>query len=111
MQLSEKVLDYIKFTSIPRTIKSNFLITDLEKVIYSTTIEEEDKEYYISKTLSNDLSSLIKEWSSLPISENLKLLQNSPCIDIIENDSKHYDSLMVFPIYISDKIERFSYFL
>lgn len=104
MQLSEKVINYIKSTHIPISINSNVLISDLEKIIYTATFEQD--KYYMYNHLSKEISSLIKEWNSLPISENLFLIENNSIKKIIINDKNSYSGLMIFPIYIDNKIER-----
>ncbi len=104
MQLSEKVINYINFVNIPKAINSNCLITDLEKIIYTSTFTED--EYYMSNSLSIDLLLLIKEWDKAPISEELFLMENNSSNKIICDDKKNYAALMIFPIYLKDKIER-----
>lgn len=106
MHLSEEVIGYIKTVNIPKTINSNFLISDLEKIIYTATYEDD---YYISKPLNNDLLSLIEEWKMLPISEYLLFMENNSTIKLIDNDIEKYSAQMIFPIYLNNSIERISY--
>lgn len=103
MQLSDRIISFIKKSNVPESINSNFLITDLEKVIYAATFEE--NEYYMSKPLNIDLVSLINEWNTLPISEDLFFMENNSTKKVINNDKNKYSGLMVFPIYPKDKIE------
>lgn len=104
MQLSEKVIHYIKSTHIPESINSNVLISDLEKIIYTATFEQD--KYYMSNPLSKEILSLIKDWNSLPISENLFFMENNSIKKVINSDKKEYAALVIFPIYIDNKIER-----
>lgn len=106
MHLSEEVIGYIKTVDIPKTINSNFLISDLEKIIYTATYEHD---YYISKPLNNDLLSLIEEWKKLPISEDLLFMENDSTIKLIDNDIENYSAQMIFPIYLNNSIERIGY--
>lgn len=107
MHLSEEVIGYIKTTDIPKTINSSFLISDLEKIIYAATYENDD--YYISKPLNSDLLTLVEEWKHLPVSENLLFIENNSTIKLIDNDIENYSSQMIFPIYLNNSIERIGY--
>lgn len=109
MQLSTDVINYIESIDIPKTINSNFLISDLEKIIYTATYEKD--EYYISKPLNANLLSLIKEWQQLPISENLLFMENISTIKLVDNDSEYYTAQMIFPLYLDDSIKRIGYLL
>lgn len=106
MHLSEGVISYIKTVNIPKTINSNFLISDLDKIIYTATYEDD---YYISKTLNNDLLTLIKKWKQLPVSEDLLFMENDSTIKLIDNDIENYSAQMIFPIYLNNSIERIGY--
>ena len=106
MHLSEEVISYIKTVNIPKTINSNFLISDLEKIIYTDTYEDD---YYISKPLNNNLLSLIEKWKKLPISEDLLFIENDSTIKLIDNDIENYSAQMIFPIYLNNSIERIGY--
>lgn len=107
MHLSEEVISYIKTVNIPKTINSNFLISDLDKIIYAATYENDN--YYISKPLNSDLLTLIEEWKHLPVSENLLFIENNSTIQLIDNDIENYSSQMIFPIYLNNSIERIGY--
>lgn len=103
MELTQQALNYIKLTNISHCIHSNFLITDLEKIIYA---ENYDSKYdYESNNLSQNLISLINKWNILPISEDVFLVENNPSLKITNNDTEPYSALMVFPIYLNKKIE------
>ena len=104
MQLSTNAINYIESIDILKTINSNFLISDLEKIIYTTTYEQD--EYYISKPLNANLLSLIKEWQQLPISENLLFMENISTIKLVDNDSENYTAQMIFPLYLENSIKR-----
>lgn len=101
MQLSEKLIHYIKSTHIPESINSNVLILDLEKIIYTATFEQD--KYYMYNHLSKEILSLIKEWNSLPISENLFFVENKSIKKVISSDKQEY------VVYIDNKIERSCY--
>lgn len=103
MQLSKKAIEYIESTRLPYSINSSFLITDLEKIIYVATLKQD--EYYMSKSLNNDVLNLIEKWNTLPISEDLFFMENKPRIKLISDDTKEYSSLMIFPMYIQNKLE------
>lgn len=109
MQLSTNAINYIESIDILKTINSNFLISDLEKIIYTTTYEQD--EYYISKPLNANLLSLIKEWQQLPISENLLFMENISTIKLVDNDSENYTAQMIFPLYLENSIKRIGYLL
>lgn len=104
MQLSKKAVDYIQSLNVTNCLHSNFLVSDLEKIIYADAMDF--NEYYNSKPLSNELLCLIDTWNKLPISEDLFLLENQSNIKIIGNDEKNYSAIMVFPIYVQEKIQR-----
>lgn len=103
MHLSEEVISYIKTVNIPKTINSNFLISDLDKIIYTATYEDD---YYISKPLNSDLLTLIEKWRQLPVSEDLLFMENNSTIKLIVNDIENYSAQMIFPIYLNNSIER-----
>ena len=106
MHLSEEVISYIKTVNIPKTINSNFLISDLDKIIYATTYEDD---YYISKPLNSNLLTLIEKWKQLPVSEDLLFMKNDSTIKLIDNDIENYSAQMIFPIYLNNSIERIGY--
>lgn len=103
MQLSEKTIQYLSTLGLPNSIKSNFLIADLEKIIYTAT--DYSDEYYFSKPLSADLLTLIEDWKKLPIAENIFFMENNPTKKIICNDTQKYNSQMIFPLYVEDKLQ------
>lgn len=107
MQLSEKALSYLSSIGLPAAINSNVLITDLENIIYTATVDLND--YYFSKTISTDLLTLIKKWQKLPVAEDVFFMQNNPSLKIINNDTQRYSAQMIFPIYLDNKIERSCY--
>lgn len=109
MQLSQKAIKYIESANIPNTIDSSFLVSDLEKIIYTATNKKND--YYISKPLSSDLLSLIQKWQQLPVSEDLLFMENKCTIKLIDNDSETYAAQMIFPIYLNNSVERTGYLL
>lgn len=102
MHLSEEVISYIQSINIPKSINSNFLISDLEKIIYTATYEDD---YYISKPLNNDLLALIEKWKQLPVSEDLLFMENDSTVKLIDNDIENYSAQMIFPIYLNNSIE------
>lgn len=104
MQLSNDAIKYIQSLNVPHSLNSNFLICDLEKIIYVDT--DGLNEYYNSKPLSNDILSIINEWYKLPLSEKLFLIENQPNIKIIDTDEKKYSAIMIFPIYIQENLQR-----
>ncbi len=102
MELTQKALNYIKHSNIARCISSNFIITDLKRVIYT---ENYDSKYnYQYKYLSNNIITLINNWTHLPISEEISLVENNPKIKIINNDTEKYSAMMIFPIYLDKEI-------
>lgn len=102
MKLTQPTLDFIKLSNISHCINSNFLITDLKKIIYA---ESYDSKYsYQSKQLSNNITSLIHKWSNLPMSEEISLMENNPSIQIVNNDTEKYSAMMIFPIYLDAKM-------
>lgn len=102
MELTKQALDYIKLSKISQCICSNFLITDLTKVIYTETYDS--KCNYQSKYLSHNITSLIDKWNILPVSEEISLIENNPSIQIVHNDTEKYSAMMIFPIYLDRKI-------
>ncbi len=107
MQLTKEVIDYISSINVPKSINSNFLVADLERIIYTATFSKND--YYMSNPLSKDIFLLIQDWNKLPISEDLFFMENIPNIKIINNDTEKYSALMIFPIYLDKKIQRSCY--
>ncbi len=103
MQLNKNLISYLDKSNINETINSNFLITDLEKIIYTSTDERNND--YLLKTLNSDLISLIEKWNCLEMSEKIIFVENNPTISIINNDTHNYSAIMIFPIYIDAKIE------
>lgn len=109
MQLSKEAISYIESIDIYKTINSNFLVSDLEKIIYATTYEKD--EYYLSNPLNNDLLSLIEKWKQLPISENLLFMENISTLKLVDNDSENYTAQMIFPLYLDNSIKQIGYLL
>lgn len=104
MNLSKDVLNYLELIKVQKTINSNLLLTDLEKIIYSTN------ESYNNKLISKDLIELIKNWQKEPVSEDLIFLSNNPVIKITDDKTDFPLSIMIFPIYINSKIEGLAIF-
>ena len=94
MQLSNDAIKYIQSLNVPHSLNSNFLICDLEKIIYVDT--DGLNEYYNSKPLSNDILSIINEWYKLPLSEKLFLIENQPNIlmQLIDNAFKRRKNIV-----------------
>lgn len=107
MELSKLTIDYISALNLPNSIKSNLLITDLEKIIYADT--QYVDVHYLFQPLSKDILSLISNWKTLPITEDLFLTENNPSRRIIGVTNETYSAQMIFPIYLSNKLERTRY--
>lgn len=104
MNLSNEVFNYLDFIKVQKTINSHLLLTDLEKIIYSTD------ENYIDKQISKDLIELIENWQKEPISEDLSFLSNNPVIKITNDEIEFPLGIMIFPIYIDSIIEGLAIF-
>ena len=109
MELVGKALDYIQNTANIKMLNSNFLISDLNKIIYTTMINHIDCDY-LDKLLSHDMQELITEWSNKTYSEDLFIVLNDNYKQIIENDSTNYSAQMFFPIFIDNKLQGFTIF-
>jgi len=108
MQLSNDVLKYLRLIQILRTTNSNFLIADLEKIIYTTTYNKDN--YYINKPISKDLISLIKKFNKVPVSEDVFILENTSKIKLFDNDENIYSGIIILPIYLNNKVEGITIF-
>lgn len=108
MQLSDDVLKYLRLIQVLKTTNSNLLITDLNKIIYTTTYEKDS--YYINQKISNDLTLLITKMNKLPIDEKVFVLENSPTIKLVDNDETDYSAVIILPIYLDNKIEGLTIF-
>lgn len=104
MNLSNEVFNYLDFIKVQKTLNSHLLLTDLEKIIYSTD------ENYNDKQISKDLIELIENWQKEPISEDLSFLSNNPVIKITNDEIEFPLGIMIFPIYIDSKIEGLAIF-
>ena len=107
MQVSEKLVELLHNFNIPN-LNSNFLMSDLYQILYTTTTKLND--YYWHKPLSEDIKDLAVEWSYEEFSEDLFLILNDNLKEIIENDSTKYSAQMIFPIYINKKLDGFVFF-
>ena len=103
MKLTQKTLNYIKQSNISQCINSNFLIADLEKVIYTENYDS--KFSYQHKYLSDNITSLIGMWNVLPISEQVSLVENNSTIKIVNDDTEKHAAIMIYPIYLNKQIE------
>lgn len=108
MKLSTQTIDYLESIPLDKFINSNIIITDLKKVIYTSTFSKSN--LYISKLVSNDLLDLINYWNKMPISEDLFYLKNNPNMRLTINDTEIYDSLIIFPLYFNNNISGLSIF-
>jgi len=108
MELSEKLLNYLKSTGIPASINQNFLLTDLNKVLYSATFD--NNEYYNNQKLSNYLIELINIWKNEENYEKLYILANKQNYPIIQKDSKEYSAQIILPIYLKSELQGFAIF-
>lgn len=104
MNLSKDVFSYLDLIKVQKTINSHLLLTNLEKIIYSTD------ESYNNKLISKDLIELIENWQKEPISEDLLFLSNNPVIKITNDKTNSPLGIMIFPIYINSKIEGLAIF-
>ncbi len=108
MLLNKNLLDYLEFTNVPKCTNSNFLITDLEKVLFSSTCNS-IKDYESSK-LSESIINLIEKWHVAPVSNDLFLMQNNPTFSITKSNLSKPSSIMIFPVYVSNKLEGLTIF-
>lgn len=106
MKLVGKALDYLQKTNF-KMINSNFLLADLNRVLYTTIISSMD-DPYLDKPLSKDMQELIAEWSNKEFSEDLLIILNNNFKQIVEDDSTIYSAQMVFPIFINNKLDGFA---
>lgn len=109
MYLTQKALNYLEITKVPQCINSNFLITDLEKIIYTSNYDS-TKDYKLNK-LSKNMISLIQKWNNSPVSEEVFFMENNSSLEITPDTSEKCSALMVFPIYMNNKIVRTCYLL
>lgn len=107
MQVSEKLVELLHNFNIPN-LNSNFLMSDLYQILYTTTNKLDD--YYWHKPLSEDIKDLAVKWSYEDFSEDLFLVLNDNLKQIIQNDSTNYSAQMIFPIYINKKLDGFVFF-
>lgn len=108
MLLNKNLLDYLEFTNVPKCTNSNFLITDLEKILFSSTCNSiKDCE---SLKLSENIINLIEKWSISPVSNDLFFVQNNPTFPITKNNLKKPSSIMIFPIYVKNKLDGLTIF-
>lgn len=107
MILSKETIDYLSSLQL-KTINSNIIITDLKTIIYASTLYNDN--YYVSKPISNDLIELIKLWNEMPITEDLFYMENRSNIHITIEDKLDYNSLIIFPLYLDNKISGLAIF-
>lgn len=107
MELSKIAIDYISALNLPNSIKSNILITDLEKIIFADTQYVDVS--YMFQPLNKDILELIDSWKKLPITEDLFLVENDSKRKIIGFTNETYSAQMIFPIYLNNKLERTCY--
>ena len=108
MHLSNQANNYLESLPLNNIINSNIIITDLEKIIYTSNFNNNN--YFLSKSISNDLLKIIECWNNITISENLFYIKNNPNINIIKEDNNIYDSLIIFPLYLDNKLSGLSIF-
>jgi len=99
MVLSQEIIDYLQKTNIPTSINQNFLLTDLEKVIYAATYN--DNKYYLEKNLDNSLNKIISQWQNKTFCEDLYIIENTTTVPIIQNDRKNYSAQIILPIIVN----------
>ena len=80
--------------------KSNIIITDLEKVKFSKSLETNNNYSIDNYNLSIQVKHLINH-SNFTDPNSYLLLNNHECIKILENDSINYACQIIFPIYNS----------
>ncbi len=113
MQISEKCVKLLHDCNIPM-LRSNFLMADLEKILYGVIDEQNKKELkyddYWHKPLSNDMLNLANEWKDKTFSEDLFLILNNNLKQITENDTTKYSAQMIFPFFVEKKLTGFAIF-
>lgn len=97
MNITEKLKNYLISTQLPYSINNNFLLTDLEKVLYAATFYNTN--YYCNKKLSIDIINIIDEWKCLSYSDDLFILKNANLYNIITDDKTNYSAQIIFPLY------------
>lgn len=102
MELCPKLISYLDNCQIYKTLGSNFLLTDLERIIYSNT--NDIYNCYCMRQLNIDIISLIDKWKNENTSLDTMLVENNPNISIINNDTCNYSAIMIFPIYADNEI-------
>ncbi len=108
MELLGKALNYIHTTNF-KVLNSNFLVSDLNKIIYSTIINYIDEDY-LNKELSQDMQDLVAEWKDKEYSDDLFIILNDNLKQIIKEDSTDYSAQMFFPIFIDNRLQGFTIF-
>lgn len=106
MKIVGKALEYLQNTNF-EMINSNFLVADLNKVLYTDIISRID-DCYLDKPLSKEMQELAAEWNNKEFSEDLLVVLNNNFKQIIENDSTRYSAQMFFPIFINNKLDGFA---
>ncbi len=113
MQISERCVKLLHDCNIPM-LRSNFLMADLEKILYGVIDEQNEKELnydnYWHKPLSNDMLSLANEWKDKTFTEDLFLILNNNLKQITENDTTKYSAQMIFPFFVEKKLAGFAIF-
>ena len=96
MVLSSRLEEYI-IQSI-HVSKSNIIITDLENVKFSKTIDR-NVNYSINNCSLDIRAKHLVNSSNFSNPNSCLLLNNDECIRILENDPINYTCQMIFPLY------------
>lgn len=95
MELSQKLLNYLNEGVSINIINSNFLLTDMEKIIYTKTFYLNN--YYDNMPLSKDLFKLNGLLKECAINSKC-IIRNQELYRIIEGDIIDYSAQIIFPV-------------
>lgn len=104
MKVNNKLKSYFEFINLPDSINSNFVMTDLEKVIYKSNSIDLYEEEIITKEIIN----IIKSFES---NRDISfIIKNKETCPIVEKDRIKYAAQVYLPIYLNNKIEGMAIF-
>lgn len=96
MNISKTLTDFLILSS--ELSKSTIILTDLEKIIFVSPIEQND--FYIDKHISTNLKNILNLYSNEINASNYVNTDMSEVIDIIDNDdTSKYESQIILPIF------------
>lgn len=95
MYISKKLVTFLNSSS--QLGDSTILLTDLEKIVFVASEEDDDSHYYLGKTISPSLKQILSLYESEKAVNYMNTTMES-ILDLVPQDINSYRSQIILPV-------------